>query len=142
MSWLQRLQNAKNTTNLKSLEPPAQSANDATANTTAPALEDPPVSPESWCWPRGPGMNAVEIDTFHRRAERFAAHGMAFNDAQALADRLVTRDRERDDRRHCQECTRLTGTRCGKRFAVLEVLWRCDGFAGHAVPRHLALAPV
>ena len=62
-------------------------------------------------------MNGAEIDTFTARLARFTDKGLNLDDAEALADKLVTRDRESDDRRLCLECVHLAGhgagdTRC------------------------------
>ncbi|MDZ4145394.1 MAG: hypothetical protein U1D29_12835 [Burkholderiales bacterium] len=52
-------------------------------------------------------MNAVELSRFVDRLERFTDRGLTLADAGRLADRLVTRDREGDDRRTCLECAAL-----------------------------------
>jgi hypothetical protein len=54
-------------------------------------------------------MNTAEIDTFTARLARFNDKGMSLNDAEALADKLVMRDRDDDDRRLCLECAHLQG---------------------------------
>ena len=75
------------------------------------------TDPDHGCWPYSPAMNAREIDTFTRRLERFTRKGLRLADAEALADTLVQRDRETDDRRLCLECGHLQGGvgrwRCG-----------------------------
>lgn len=58
-------------------------------------------------------MNGAEIDTFTARLARFTDKGLGLNDAEALADKLVTRDREADDRRLCLECVHLAGHAAG-----------------------------
>lgn len=108
------------------------------------AANDAGGDPNRWCWPNSPAMNAGEIDTFHNRLARFTDKGVTHHDAQWLADRLVIRDREGDDRRLCLECAHLQGAvrwRCGnwkradaapdglaRELAVM--LQRCGGFAG------------
>ncbi len=99
--------------------------------------------PNRWCWPASPAMNTEEIDTFTARLERFTDKGVSYDEAERLADRLVNRDREGDDRRLCLECGHLQGAgrwRCGNwkqadvsrdglaRDLVL-MLQRCSGFA-------------
>ena len=94
------------------------------------------------CWPHSSAMNSVEIGTFMARLARFTDKGMDYDQAEALADKLVQRDREGDDRRHCLECRHLQGAgrwRCGNwhragvardglaRDLVL-MLQRCDGY--------------
>lgn len=72
-------------------------------------------------------MNTDEIDTFRNRLARFGAKGLQQADAEALADRLVLRDRDGDDRRVCVECQHLQGAfawRCGN--------WRAAGIAMQA----------
>ncbi|GAB3480281.1 hypothetical protein GCM10011496_22230 [Polaromonas eurypsychrophila] len=93
-------------------------------------------------------MTGAEIDTFTARLARFTDKGLGLGDAEALADKLVTRDRESDDRRLCLECFHLSG-QSGKAWdcrnwqaakvasrardaqlsaALVTQLQRCDGF--------------
>ncbi len=101
---------------------------------------------DRWCWPHSTAMNTAEIDTFTTRLERFTDKGASKVDAEALADKLVTRDREADDRRLCLECLHLHragGWRCGNWLRagvamrakdaqlpgdLVMRLQRCDGF--------------
>jgi len=107
--------------------------------------------PERWCWPHSSAMNGAEIDTFAARLHKFADKGLARNDGETLADKLVLRDRDQDDRRVCLECKHFAGHgavswRCGNwqtagvairsRVAQLPAdlvvqLQRCDGFTAH-----------
>lgn len=57
------------------------------------------------------GWDDAEIDTFQRREARFIRMGRAADDAEHLAERLVLRDRQHDDRRLCLECAALTNNR-------------------------------
>lgn len=113
-------------------------ANDATPPDPAPSTD-----PDGWCWPHSQAMNTVEIDTFMARLGRFTDKGVSHDEAERLADALVSRDREGDDRRLCLECAHLQGAgrwRCGNwqqadvardalaRDLVL-MLQRCAGFA-------------
>jgi hypothetical protein len=105
--------------------------------------------PDRWCWPRSSAMNGAEIDLFTARLHRFTNKGLTIADGESLADKLVVRDREADDRQFCLECRHLSGCgqsswRCGDWQAagiafrsrgsqlpadlVLQ-LQRCDGFA-------------
>ncbi len=104
-------------------------------------------------------MNGTEIDTFTARLARFTDQGRILADAEALADELVQRDREGDDRRVCLECLHLQRGRCGNwqvagiairsRDAQLPPdlilqLQRCDGFATvtpGATPDSIAKTP-
>lgn len=65
--------------------------------------------PERWCYPHSTAMTGSEIDAFTARLARFTDKGLTTDDGEALADKLVTRDRESDDRRLCLECLHLAG---------------------------------
>jgi len=98
---------------------------------------------DRWCWPYSSAMNGREIDIFLIRLEHFRSLGVGLNSAENLADRLVIRDRDLDDRVMCVECKYLHGLICRNwnkadiaikaeganlpsSFTVL--LQRCDGF--------------
>lgn len=86
------------------------------------AANDPAPDPDRWAWPHSTAMNTAEIDTFTARLARFTDRGLILADAEALADKLVNRDREGDDRRLCLECASLhRGGRCGN--------WQAAGVA-------------
>lgn len=107
--------------------------------------------PDRWCWPHSSAMNGAEVDTFAARLHKFTDKGLARNDGETLAEKLVLRDRDQDDRRVCLECKHFaahgaTSWRCGNwqaagvairsRDAQLPAdlvvqLQRCDGFAPH-----------
>jgi hypothetical protein len=107
--------------------------------------QDAEAMADACCWPYSSAMTGAEIDTFTARLARFTDKGLSLIDAEALADKLVIRDREGDDRRVCLECAHLRyGGRCGNwqvagvamrsRDAQLPPdlilqLQRCDGFA-------------
>lgn len=96
--------------------PPApfqKHGDEAAANDTAAATD-----PDRFCWPHSPAMNGAEIDTFTARLARFSDKGVSFEDAERLADMLVTRDRDGEDRRLCLECVHLQGA--GR--------WRCSSW--------------
>ena len=103
--------------------------------------------PDRWAWPHSQAMTGREIDTFTARLARFTDKGLSLVDSAALADNLVTRDRDADERRLCLECVHLAGHAgiwgCGNwqragvatrardaRLAAALVLQfqRCDGF--------------
>lgn len=116
-----------------------------------------PQDPDRWCWPHSSAMNGAEINTFLRRLQQFTGKGLARSDAEALADKLVLRDRESDDRRVCMECKNFSGYgagswRCGNwlnawvatqaRDAALSANWvnqlqHCDGFILQSVGQGL-----
>ena len=98
---------------------------------------------DRWAWPHSKAMNGAELDAITARLARFTDPGLNLADAEALADKLVQRDREADDRRACLECAQLEGhartwgckawKRAGARDASLpgdlvRTLQRCDGF--------------
>ena len=91
--------------------------------------------PNRWCWQHSSAMNGVEIDTFAARLHQFTDKGLARNDSEALADKLVPRDREQDDRRVCLECKHFTGHGAGS--------WRCGNWqaAGIAIRSRDAQLP-
>jgi len=96
-----------------------------------PALS---IEADRSCWPHSSAMNSHEIDTFTARLERFTDKGMAYDQAEALTDKLVLRDRERDCRRLCLECRHLQGVgrwRCGN--------WQQSDMAREGLARDLAL---
>ena len=94
------------------------------------AANDPASDPDRWAWPHSSAMNGTEIDTFTARLARFTEQGLILADAEWLAGKLVTRDRDVDDRRLCLECCHARpGRRCDKNaIFLLEQLQRCDHF--------------
>ena len=82
--------------------------------------------PDAHCWPHSSAMNGGEIELFQVRSVRFAERGLSGNESEAMAEKLVARDRDADDRRFCLECKHLSGYsqsswRCGN--------WPTDGVA-------------
>lgn len=85
---------------------------------------------DRWCWPYSEAMNAAEIETFTVRLIHFVSRGAT--GAEAMADLLVRRDRQQDERNLCVECRGCRpGLRCSRGLAVLDVLQRCDNFDHH-----------
>lgn len=121
---------------VEATQPPA--ANDGATHAPAPAPDL-----DRWCWPHSQAMNTGEIDTFSVRLARFTDKGVSHDDAELLADKLVHRDREGDDRRLCLECAHLQGfgrwfcgnwqaadmARDGLARDLVLILQRCGGFA-------------
>ena len=110
------------------------------ANDPAPEV---PADPDRWCWPHSDAMNTGEIDTFTARLDNFIRRELLEPESEKLADKLVLRDRESDDRRLCLECAHLAGRAGVMRCAQWQraglgaagvpagyhlVLQRCDGF--------------
>lgn len=106
----------------------ANDLNTATAN-------GPAHDRTEWCWPHSIAMNGREINTFTARLDWFFYRGLALPDAESLANKLVIRDRENDDRRLCLECLHLGGNADGS--------WRCTACqaAGIAIQARDARLP-
>ena len=78
----------------------------------SPAANDPAAvaqDPDRWCWPHSQAMTSREIYTFTARLHHFTECGLTQPEAEGLADQLVTRDRDADERRLCLECVHLAG---------------------------------
>ena len=96
------------------------------------------LDPDRWCWPHSEAMNGAELETMTRRVAVFHRRGVRINEAEALADSLVKRDRDLDDRRLCLECALLrpglvcsVPTKAGAGKAVsglVRMPQRCPGF--------------
>jgi hypothetical protein len=95
---------------------------DSAANDPEPDLDDWNVTGLEG---DSPAMYAAEIDTFTSRVLTFMRRGLGATAADDLADRLVIRDREGDDRRTCLECAYLAGRRCS--------MWRQAGIGDPSV---------
>ena len=80
---------------------------------------------DRWCWPHCQAMTGREIDTFTARLALFTEKGLMLDDAEALADRLVIRDREKGGRRMCLECLHLAGHGAAS--------WRCENWQAAGV---------
>ena len=80
----------------------------------------PGNDPDGDCWPHSSAMTGSEIDAFTVRLGRFTDKGISMDGGEALADKLVTRDRETDDRRLCLECRHLSG--------YGQASWRCGNW--------------
>ena len=122
----------------------------AESQKSQPAAKDTALNPDRYCWPHSSACNTCEIELFNRRAALFVRRGADEAQAEKLADRLVTRDREDDDRRLCLECRHLQGAtpwRCGHWFMagvavrsgdaglardMVMLLQRCPG--AHSIP--------
>ena len=93
---------------------------------TRPSLVGDPATD---CWPYGPSLNAGEIATMERRIYLFKRHRVGLVEAERLADRLVLRDREVDDRVMCLECAHGRSQRCPNGQPLpYGVLQRCNRF--------------
>ena len=104
-----------------------------------PAANDPVPDPDRWAWPHSQTMTGREIDTFTARLARITDKGLSLVDSEALADKLVTRDRESNDRRLCLECVHLTGHSVG---AMSCTSWQRAGVAMRAKDAQLSVALV
>lgn len=120
MNWLARLQSHMGSKDLptKTTEtdfvvsvgsPTGLLENFATKSEAANDLD-----PDRYCWPHSIAMNSAEIDLFTVRVAYMIERGLDLDAAERLADRLLVRDREQDDRVTCLECKHLNrGRRCG-----------------------------
>jgi hypothetical protein len=126
MSWLARLKKNNLGTEMDPAKP-AKTVFAVFAGSTLPPLQknegvsaaanDPAPDLDRWCWPHSSAMNTAEIKTFTARLLRFTSKGLPAPGSEALADKLVIRDREQDDRVICLECMHLGGYGVGS--------WRC-----------------
>lgn len=111
------------------------------AETLAADIQGEPLEPDRHCWPNSAAMNTREIERFTQRVEWFILRNVNPVKAEKLADMLVRRDREGDDRRLCLECAGLDSKgRCtpaqlgriegvaGLLEPVPHILHRCEGF--------------
>ncbi|WP_423459490.1 hypothetical protein [Ottowia sp. VDI28] len=106
-------------------------------------IDDLEASADRYCWPFDPSMDAAmnrtEQAVLQARIILFTRQDIGEELAEALADKLVRRDREGDDRRLCLECVHLSSKRCGiytraelkspEVGGVLQMLQRCPAFA-------------
>lgn len=158
MNWLARLKNIDIAPEVEPTKPTKPGFVGFVGSILAPfqeirgesaAANDPAPDPDRWCYPHSAAMTGAEIDTFTARLARFADKGLTTDDGEALADKLVIRDRESDDRTACLECLHLAGHagswRCGNWQAaalatqardaqlpgdLVRKLQRCNGFKG------------
>lgn len=112
---------------------------------SADLVNDPEFDPgdmDRWCWPHSDAMTGAEIDRMSARSVLFSKRGLRVEQSERLADALVKRDRELDDRRMCIECANLSGKHCSAWQAagagrVVEALiqmpQRCPAFQAVAV---------
>jgi hypothetical protein len=105
----------------------------------APAANDQTPDPDRWCWPHSEAMDTREIETFTARLAMFTDKGLGLDDAERLADKLVRRDRDSDDRRLCLECFHLSG-QSGKAWDCRN--WQRAGVASRARDAQLSAALV
>ena len=126
---------------LKSEKSPDTYSKASVATVASPEVErpeagnEPAPDPDRWCWPHSPAMNSHEIEAFMARLVRFTDKGLSTEEAGRLADKLVIRDREGDDRRLCLECAHLHGAgrwRCGN--------WRAAGVPAQGLARDVRAA--
>jgi hypothetical protein len=144
MNWLARLKNASSaeTDATKAMKPRQAQPEAGFVGFVAPtlaafekiknyavAVNDAVVTatdnPDRWSWPVSDAMNTVEIGTFMARMARFTTKGMTIADSEVLADKLVIRDRDQDDRKVCLECRHIAGHGAGS--------WHCGNWQASVV---------
>jgi hypothetical protein len=109
-----------------------------------------PSGSDRYCWPHSSAMNSMELTRMVSRIDLFCAKGLNEHSAEELAEKLVSRDRELDDRRVCYECSHLKGmvrVRCNNWKAAgnvtdsnsafldydfCSILRRCSGFTAYS----------
>ena len=142
MNWLARLKKSETSPDAYPAEPakppfagfagtPAGTFENSGGKSTA--ANDPTPDPDRWCWPHSTAMNTAEIDTFTQRLHQFTRYGLAEPEAESLADKLVMRDREADDRRLCLECLHLKSG--GGRWGCNQ--WQRAGLGSAGLPAEL-----
>ncbi len=72
------------------------------------SANDPVLDLDRYCWPYSTAMSSQEIETFKRRFDKLITKGLEQCFAEKIADQLVKRDRDGDDRRFCLECKHLS----------------------------------
>ena len=76
-----------------------------------------PTEYDSYCWPDTSAFNSGEVTLTLERL-RFLRSRLSEEDAERMADRLISRDREMLDMTYCFECHHLEGFGSGP--------WRCN----------------
>ena len=92
------------------------------------------ADPDSSCWPHSAAMTGREIETMVERTALFNRRGLTALDAELLADELVGRDRQADDRRLCLECRHLT---TGRTMRCAQ--WQSAGLGQPGIPEGMAV---
>ena len=124
-----------------------QKIDGAVVNPQTPAANAPTTDPDRWAWPHSSAMNGQELDTLMARQALFMERGASPQDAERMADKLVSRDRGEDDRHICLECRHLRGEstyRCGNARAaglhpdlardMVLTLQHCHGYDAARLP--------
>lgn len=130
----------------------ALNGQDATATPATPATHKPEIAPTvatiatvAVAGGPNPKMERASLRLAHMarteqeaarytaRLQSFQGKGIADDAASALADRLIQRDRQADDRRSCAECGSFYAGRCKRHLSpigesTIHTLHRCKGF--------------
>ena len=134
MSWLARLKKTPVDAEMEPTKPTKPGSVGFVGSTLSPlqknegfsgAANDPVPDTDRWCWPHSSAMNTTEIETFTARLLRFTSKGLTAPRSEAVADKLVIRDREKDDRVICLECIHLGGYESGS--------LRCSNWKGSGI---------
>ena len=117
------------------------------ASLETPAANAPAIDPDRYCWPHSSAMNGQEVDTLMARQALFMERRASPQDAERMADKLLSRDRGDDERRLCLECRHLRGEgtyRCGNARAaglhtdlareLVLTLQHCHGYDAARLP--------
>ena len=99
------------------------------------AANDPAPDSDRWSWPHSDAMTGAEIDRMVLRVALFGVRSLNLTDATVLADKLVVRDRDGDDRKSCMECQNLSGLPNGWCCSA----WRLAGIGRQSVSTDMVL---
>ena len=93
-----------------------------------------PTEYDSYCWPNSSAFNSGEVRLTLERLQ-FLRSRLSEDDAERMADRLISRDRERLDMTYCFECNHLEGHGSGP--------WRCNNAikAEVSISKKISLVP-
>lgn len=91
--------------------------------------------PDCHSWPHTLALNTSEIDSFNASVQLFIRRWIGSTEAEGLADGLVIRNRDGDDRRLCLECQHLRGG--GTSRACNQ--WRAAGLDAAGVPADVVM---
>lgn len=97
--------------------------------------ESDAIDPDRHSWPHTTAMNSREIDSFNARVQLFTRRGIGGIEAEGVADGLVIRDRDGDDRRLCLECQHLRGGGTSRSCNQ----WRAAGLGAAGIPADVVL---
>ena len=93
----------------QSLTPVMLAASQAQDASVAAVGPNAAPDPNRHCFPHSAAMTGAEIDTFTARLSRITDKGVSLTDGEAMADKMLFRDRQAGDWFSCLECAHLGG---------------------------------